>query len=318
MDLQYKYIEYEKDTFIAKYYQKKSKYIIITFMYKDENVDEYKNQPGWGVEALLKEDISILAIIPKYNNWYRGDDLHDFFESKLVVNIFKKYTRHLFVGASMGGYGALVFSSIIKDSEVLAFNPQSTLDTDIIPLKLIRDKSSLNENWKSRYSDANKLYLNKVFIIYDNYNTIDKMHADRIIGKEIVHLKYNNVGHKIPEKLQEAKILKPIMKMFVDGKLNQESFNKLKDARKKFKNYQTNILDYLLKNKQYDKAIELSLRFGKTHDLADGFRDTAIHLEDEDVHTSLKLMQHASNIRPRGPLIQKKIILYKNIIKTNS
>ena len=56
---------YEKDTFIARYSQKKSDDIIITFYPATKDVHEFKNKLGWGADFIATKNISSLAIIPK-------------------------------------------------------------------------------------------------------------------------------------------------------------------------------------------------------------------------------------------------------------
>ncbi len=134
------FFQYEGDTFVANYYPKNTENIIITFQSYNKNNNQ-QNKIGWGVKFLIDKNISIMAINPKVNNWYRGKDLQDFMELNFFTELLAKYQRHLFAGGSMGGFGALVFSSIVKNSEVLAFNLQSTVNKELVP-------------WKNRYKDA--------------------------------------------------------------------------------------------------------------------------------------------------------------------
>jgi len=256
---------YEKDTFIAKYYPKNSDTIIVTFYPATPDVHDFKNKTGWGANFIATKDVSLLAIIPKKNNWYRGKDLHDFLESKLISNLLKQYDRHLFVGGSMGGYAALVFSSIVKNAEVLAFNPQSTLQVQLVPWE-DRYPKPIGKEWEGRFNDTHSLYLNKVFLMYDHYFDKDRKHAQRVNAKSITYLHFNNVGHRIPIHLKNLNQLKPMLDMFIEGTLSQENFKPIKESRKNLQVYQENLIKYYLQQNAYDEAIKVNLQYNNVYD----------------------------------------------------
>ncbi len=302
------FFQYEGETFYANYYPKNTDNIIVTFQAYDKNVIR-RNKYGWGVRFLIEKDISILAIRPKENNWYRGEDLLDFMESDFIGEMLSAYKRHLFSGESMGGFAALVFSSIVAHSEVLAFNPQSTLNKDVVTWK-IRFKEALEQDWTGRFSDANKLHLHKVFLVYDYYNDIDRMHAARIGGDEVKHLHLNHVGHSVTTSLVEARLLKNIMTMFLENCLNDTGFKAIQKSMKNLKSYQKKKIEYLIGCKRYNDAIVTSNEFKNLPDFANIFRDNAIKLEKENPVIAQKLMEQAYQIR-QGPFIKEKLEEYR-------
>ena len=308
-DLLNNFFQYKGESFIADYYPKNTDSIIVTFKTYNKRRPHQQAEMGWNINFLIDKNISIIAIIPKTNNWYRGKDLQDFMESKFFKGLLAKYRRHLFAGTSMGGFGALVFSSIVNDAEVLVFSPQSTICKDID----VRCDEAFKQDWTGNFSDASKLYLNKVFIIYDYFNEIDRKHAARIVGANVTHLHFNYVGHSVMGFMQDANVFNDLITLFLNNNLNTNSFKIIKESRKSSKKYQLKKIDYLIKHGYYDQAIILSDTFEKRYDLADVYRDNAIRLEKEDIKTSLKLMEHAYKIR-KGNFIKTKLESYSRIV----
>jgi hypothetical protein len=63
-----------------------------------------------------------------YKNWYHKgifEGVEQF--ATYLKNITNKYQRIVFMGASMGGYAAILFGSLVPAHCVLAFNPQTNL-----------------------------------------------------------------------------------------------------------------------------------------------------------------------------------------------
>merc|ERR1712137_795436 len=70
------------------------------------------------------EDFDVLCVVDNRMRWYL-EDRHAF--AAAIKPIVDQHKRTLFVGASMGGFGALWHGSSLADA-VLAFGPQGRLD----------------------------------------------------------------------------------------------------------------------------------------------------------------------------------------------
>merc|ERR1711933_488377 len=68
-------------------------------------------------------DFDVLCVVDHRMSWYAGDA--DGFASALS-NVTKTYKHVLFVGASMGGFGAMLHGGRLADA-VLAFGPQGLI-----------------------------------------------------------------------------------------------------------------------------------------------------------------------------------------------
>eukprot|EP00931_Biecheleriopsis_adriatica_P040350 TRINITY_DN23114_c0_g1_i1.p1 TRINITY_DN23114_c0_g1~~TRINITY_DN23114_c0_g1_i1.p1 ORF type:complete len:842 (-),score=160.90 TRINITY_DN23114_c0_g1_i1:45-2570(-) len=73
--------------------------------------------------ALPLADFDVLTVVDHRMRWYSEDGPA---VSAALENVRRKYSRVLCVGASMGGFGALLHGSRISDA-VLAFSPQANL-----------------------------------------------------------------------------------------------------------------------------------------------------------------------------------------------
>jgi pimeloyl-ACP methyl ester carboxylesterase len=73
-------------------------------------------------------------LLSNANDWYIGGVKHlaDSFAAAapLVAELARPYRRTVFVGNSMGGYGAMAFGAHANASKVIAISPQSRFDAD--------------------------------------------------------------------------------------------------------------------------------------------------------------------------------------------
>lgn len=147
-------------------------HLIITF----ENADKPKlprtdslREP-WGAFHLLKKGYSILGVKPKAADWYRGQDLHNFFRSD-EFNTFRLSFKQIFLyGSSMGGYAALKFADACPGAIVIAYNPQTTLDLKKVPWEQRYEEGRV-QDWTGDFSDARvgAAKSKKNYIAYDNF-----------------------------------------------------------------------------------------------------------------------------------------------------
>ena len=187
----------------------------------------------WAYKFARDNKVSHLGVFAHRPDWYREAGLISRMQKLAADGFFDGYERVLFSGSSMGAFGSLVFSSLVPGSHVLAFNPQSTLNTDLVPWEK-RYRNGRAQDWSLPLSDASELLgtAGRVSLFYDPYFPPDQAHADRLKGPNVRHFKCWFSNHKSAVFLRKLDILKPVMEAGLFGDLSEESFYKMYRGRR--------------------------------------------------------------------------------------
>jgi len=117
----------------------------------------------------------------------------------VAEGFFDRFDKVLFVGASMGGFGALNYASVVPGATVLAFSPQTTMNREIAPFET-RFKYRVNRtDWVApEHLDAAKAVpdLGPVFLVYDPHVPEDKAHAARLQADNVIPIKTPHTTHE--------------------------------------------------------------------------------------------------------------------------
>jgi len=220
--------------------------LVVTFdNLSDAGNPRYDREP-WAGKFCADNGWSHLGVYSQMSNWFRNQDLIDLLEKLKSDLFFKQFDRVAFCGTSMGGFGALTFSSLSPGATVMAFSPQVTLDRRLVPWEK-RFVKGLNSDWSLAYSDAAEQIksASRVYVAYDPFYVADKIHFERLHGDNLVPLKGFGLGHKSALVLRKMNVLKPIMAGAIKGSLTQRQFYKLIRNRKDIYLYRQNIETYL-------------------------------------------------------------------------
>jgi len=216
--------------------------LFITFEHSGKPLSRPKGtRKPWGIDFLVqKRGFSLLGVKPKYIDWYRKNDLHEFFRSADFFEFVSEFRKVILYGGSMGGYAALAFAEAIPGCTVIALNPQSTLNRQLVPWEN-RFKDGWNENWNSDFHDAavGAAFAKAVYVAYDPLLKLDRKHVERLDGKNLMHLKIPLVGHSMPIWLVQMGILGKIVDRIVADDLTEQEFYKMAQARKSIPRYFT-------------------------------------------------------------------------------
>ncbi|MFK7942125.1 MAG: hypothetical protein AB8B85_04300 [Paracoccaceae bacterium] len=136
---------------------------------------------GWGLQELSRNGWSVLSVKARAADWFLKPDLAAFFASAEFARIAEGKTRIVLYGLSMGGFGALAYSTMIPGSVALAISPQSTLDPAKVPWEK-RFDYALGEDWTGPLGDLNTLSPAhaEAYIIYSPDNKFDGPHIARL------------------------------------------------------------------------------------------------------------------------------------------
>lgn len=233
--------------FAAHFVERDRDTLLISFDNLSNVRDASLARDGWGYAFYREEGWSHLGVMSFAANWYRDPAFFDWWQGLARSNLFDRFSRVILTGTSMGAYAATTFARSIPGSHVLAFSPQSTLSSDLVPWEK-RFGSGRARDWTGPYRDAAEGLdgLGSVFVLYDPDFEPDQRHAERLQGPNVMHLKTWYASHKSALFLRRAELLKPTVRMAVEGELNELSFYRLYRGRRDLPWYVNGLADRAL------------------------------------------------------------------------
>lgn len=241
--------------------------LLVTFdNLSNVNDDSVLREP-WAYKFAADGGFAHLGVLAHVSDWYRDADLIRRFEGLVAQGFFEGYTRVVFAGVSMGGYAALAFSSLVPGAHVVAINPQSTLDPDLVPWET-RYQSGQRQDWTLPLADAASLTqgAGRVNIFYDPYFELDQHHIDRFGGDNIRIFKCWFSNHKTAVMLRKIGALKPVMTHCIMDELTEPGFYSLYRGRRYLPWYRGAVSNYFRESgrealaERFDKGFRSRLR----------------------------------------------------------
>lgn len=272
----------------------------------------------WGFEFIKKRGHNIIAFSAfELESWYRSPKFHYYLEN-IFSQISLLFPYRFSYGSSMGGYGASAFTDVLNVDKLLLINPITTLNKEIVPFET-RFKYGGTLDWTGKYSDG-AVTKAPGYVVYDSLYHVDTMHANRY--SNLKKLKFFGVGHAMPAHLKSIGILSELFDRFISDNLTDEWFYKSVRKRREYSRYynwmmssqNTHLTNYrksIIKN--YYLAFQLKELEKKSinNKQIDLIRDSALKVEKYNLSYALSLMELASEFRPSGRGIIKKIDEYK-------
>ncbi|PLS20004.1 hypothetical protein [Neptunicoccus cionae] len=247
------YPDGERDGFYEKlgshslcYVERSLGQLVITFDNLAEAGHDGYDREAWASGFCNYNNWSHLGIFAQGPSWFRDERLIARLEKLRDDGFFAQFNYVTLAGASMGGFGALVFSALIPGANVIAFSPQSTLIEDLAPWEN-RYAKGKEYDWSLPYADgaAGLEAAGKVYVIYDPYEPTDSQHAARLTGDNVVHLRAYGFGHRSALFLRRLGALKPVMGEGVIGTLDAEGFARMIRNRGAVYLYKTQMENYM-------------------------------------------------------------------------
>lgn len=181
---------------------------------------------GWAVPALTALGHSVLAVKAWRPDWFLGPDLAEFFRRPRFEAIRAGKRRVVLYGLSMGGFGALCYSTLVPGSTVVAISPQTTLHPGRVPWERRFDYAR-NEPWDGPFGDVDLLTPAhaEAYVIYSPRHRYDGLHIERISRfQPLTLLPLLGNAHVPGAMLQESGILKSIVRAVSAGAFSAEAF----------------------------------------------------------------------------------------------
>jgi pimeloyl-ACP methyl ester carboxylesterase len=215
-------------------YHERSKDVLLISFDNIANVNDrsFAREP-WGWKFFHDQGYSHMGIFARTKAWYRDREIIDYLQARAAEGFFDQFGKVVLTGSSMGGFGALAFAPLIPKSTVIAFNPQSTLDTRLVPWEE-RYRFGQVQDWDLPFGDgaAGLLTLGPVYIIYDHFFEPDRQHANRLKAPNVTLLKSWFSNHFAAPMLRKLDMLKPVMLGGIDGTLTEDAFYQMFRARR--------------------------------------------------------------------------------------
>ncbi len=221
------------------------KRLLVTFDNLSNVGDKSPGRAPWAFKFAKEINISHLGVMAHVADWYRDADLIERFQKLADEGFFDGYERVIFTGVSMGGFAAIAFGSLVPGAHVISINPQSTLDTEIVPWET-RYEGGRRQDWTLPLSDAAKLTagLGRVNIFYDPYHGLDKLHVSRFEGDNIRIFNCRHSSHKTAVFLRKIDALKPVMQAAIFDEVEEVEFYRLYRGRRDLRWYRGAVVGY--------------------------------------------------------------------------
>ena len=235
--------------------------LVITFGFAMANKKE--EDFFFGVSFLEKKRIDYIAIDSFDNLWWQSSEIFACIEEIYKRGILKMYREIICYGSSMGGYGALLFSHILRATSVVALSPQYTIDNSKIKYDLRFSNYAKQINF---FLDDLPQYYSKTArkLVFFDPHDIDGQHAARMQGIPNVELvKMPFAGHSVTAFMQEVGILSKVIESVIGGTFSKADFrNQIRSTRRNSARYFSCLAEGLYKrNTKYtDLPIRLAIK----------------------------------------------------------
>ena len=189
-------------------------------------------------------------------DWFRHPAVFGYFDRLIDDGFFDDFDQILFYGAGAAGYAAAAYSVAAPDAQVLAIQPQATLDPALA-------------RWDQRHMDARRLDFTSRFgyapmmvetaetvsIVHDPSVIEDAMHASLFQGENTAHFACPYLGPNADRALTVMDVLPEIIELAMDGELDQGSFATLWRARQSYGPYLRTLMHRLDADEQHERLL---------------------------------------------------------------
>lgn len=209
-----------------------------------------RGQPlGW--DMVRAHGWSHLCLTSNGDTWFRDRAVYGFFDRLVDDGFFDEFDSVLFYGSGPCGYAAAAFSVAAPGSNVLAIQPQATLDPRVTEWD-DRFADMRRVNFTDRYGYAPEMLdaAAQAYVIYDPREQLDAMHAALFTRSNVQKHRMRFMGTALQTDLLEMNTWVPTLHAAAEGTLTDVVFARLYRARRDHRAYQRNLLDALQREKR--------------------------------------------------------------------
>ncbi len=195
--------------------------LMVSFTSRIENKASGHRKEGFGERFLDASGLAYLCFINRRNHWWQTPEVENAYRAIDEKYDLKRYSRVITYGSSMGAYGALIFSKLVRANLVLAFSPQASIAGTELPIQ---------RQWQIDMADTPIILepisrglstTAQILIPFDSLNKLDLAHVRALEAlRPCERLVVPMSGHKTSLFLHECGMLKPIVLDGIDAPVN--------------------------------------------------------------------------------------------------
>ena len=252
------------DDYSCSFVERSRAQLVVSFDNLSQAGNPNTAREPWAQKFCADRGYSQLGVYAQSSTWFRNAALIAHLDGLRDAGFFKRFKAVSFVGTSMGAFGAVTFSSLAPGSTVVAFSPQTSLDSAQVPWEK-RFAKGRAADWSLPYSDAAEQTqeASKIYLVYDPFHAGDRAHIERLSGPNLIHLKGFGLGHKSALVLNRMDALKSVMEGGITGTLTEAEFYKTIRARKGIYLYRKTMEGYLDAREQPERRARFAAAFKK-------------------------------------------------------
>lgn len=163
-------------------------------------------------------DVNVLYIRDLKHHWYLNGIkgiTKDVEGTKQWLQAFiaeRKPRQVITVGASAGGFAALLYGALLNANNIVAFSPQSFMDRQhclrYFDYRWLDRVVEINlDQPKNQFLDLVPVVAHStqpIYIYYDIAHRLDRIHAARLRSPQLIHHPRNGGGHELVKQLRDS------------------------------------------------------------------------------------------------------------------
>jgi dienelactone hydrolase len=199
------------------------------------SIDEPYPRLPWLYRHVRELGYSLLGVQSHAKDWFRQDTAPAMIRLLREQDFFTNFSRIVFTGASMGGFGALNFAPLVPGASVLAFSPQTTMQRQIVPFEQRFPWAVRNSNWEAMpFLDAAAAvpYLQHATVLFDPFVPEDKYHAERLAAPHVQMVRLAFATHEAVRTVVRSGAMPTALHEFAEtGALGQKFWKEMRERR---------------------------------------------------------------------------------------
>lgn len=124
-----------QDILVRGHFPGDVKTLMVSFTSRIENKATGHRKEGFGERFLDASGVAYLCFINRRNHWWQTREVENAYRAIDEEYQLSRYPRVGTYGSSMGAYGALIFSRLVRANLVLAFSPQASIAGTELPIQ---------------------------------------------------------------------------------------------------------------------------------------------------------------------------------------
>jgi len=232
-------------------------------------IDEGWPRGPWAWKRLEPMGHSVLGVQSHAKDWFRQPTAPALLRGLEERGFFRRFSRVVLTGASMGGFAALNFAPLIPEARVLAFSPQSTMNKVIAPYEARFPFAVRKSNWEGMpFLDAAAAvpYIRRAVVAYDPMVPEDRAHAARLAGPNVQLLRVPFATHEAIRVVLKTGTFPLLIDALVDGDGAGPAFWQVYRARRSVPKWQRALLAAAANRGRHGlviRAADAMLRLGR-------------------------------------------------------